>query len=377
MKIIVLMDSFKGSLSSTEAGEAVKFGITEFDTDADVSVYPFADGGEGTLDAFLAADKGSKRITIPVSDPLGRKIMASYGILSDDTVVIEMAQAAGLYLLSDDEKDPMHTATRGVGQLIRDAIGRGSRSFIIGIGGSATNDCGAGMMKELGLKIYDRDHKEVDDGAIGLSQADSIDTTSLLPELAKCEVLIACDVDNPLCGPNGASCVFAPQKGAKPEDLHKMDEWMLSFSDIVKDHFPAADRNAPGAGAAGGMGFSLVTFLGAKMHPGAKVLLERTDIEKEIAASDLVITGEGRIDGQTAMGKAPARIAQMAKKYNKKVIAIGGCLGEGYEKCYGSGIDAVYPVTPEGMDLEEAMKKEVAIANIKRVVNLLYKKETE
>ncbi len=368
MKITVLMDSFKGSLSSMEAGEAVKSGITDSGTDADVSVYPFADGGEGTLDAFLAADKGSKRITVSVSDPLGRKIMASYGILSDDTAVIEMAQAAGLYLLSDDEKNPMHTTTRGVGQLIRDAIDRGCRKFIIGIGGSATNDCGAGMMKELGLKIYDSNRKEVDDGAIGLSQAAIIDTTALLPELGKCEVLIACDVDNPLCGPNGASCVFAPQKGAKPEDILKMDKWMGTFSDIVKNHFPGADKNAPGAGAAGGMGFSLMTFLGAKMQPGAEVLLERTAIENKIASADLVITGEGRIDGQTAMGKAPVRIAQMAKKHNKKVIAIGGCLGDGYEKCLGIGIDAIYPVTPEGMDIKEAMKKEVAIANIKRTI---------
>ena len=374
MKIIVLMDSFKGSLSSMEAGEAVKSGITESDIDADVSVYPFADGGEGTLDAFLAADKGSKRITVPVSDPLGRMIMASYGILSDDTVVIEMAQAAGLYLLLGDEKNPMHTTTRGVGQLIRDAMDRGHRKFIIGIGGSATNDCGAGMMKELGLKIYDKDQKETDDGAKGLSQAAMIDTTSILPELSKCEVLIACDVDNPLCGPNGASFVFAPQKGAGPEDIPKMDKWMASFSDIVKVYFPNADKDAPGAGAAGGVGFSLMTFLGARMQPGAEVLLERTDIEKEIAAADLVITGEGRIDGQTAMGKAPTRIAQMAKKYDKKVIAIGGCLGDGYEKCLRIGIDEVYSVTPKEMDIKEAMKKEVAITNIKRHVCGIMKK---
>ncbi len=368
MKIIVLMDSFKGSLSSQEAGEAVKAGIEASGTDADVSVFPFADGGEGTLDSFLAADKGSRRITVSVSDPLGRPVQASYGVLSDNTAVIEIAQAAGLYLLSEDERNPMHTTTKGVGQLLRQAINSGSRKFIVALGGSATNDCGIGMLKELGLIISDNEGNPVEDGAAGLSKAASIDGKNLLPEIEECEMIIAGDVENPLCGPNGASHVFAPQKGADPEEVNEMDGWMKRFSDMVKERYPDADADAKGAGAAGGLGFAFQTFFNSQMQPGAKVLIERTDIERRIAESDLVITGEGRIDAQTAMGKAPARIAQLAKRYGKPVIAIAGCAGDGYEKCRQTGIDEIYFVTPEDMDKGEAMKKDVAIANIERTV---------
>lgn len=366
MKVIVLMDSFKGSLTSKEAGEAVKAGIEAAGTDADVSVFPFADGGEGTLDAFLAADKGSRRITISVSDPLGRKISASYGVLSDNTAVIEIAQAAGLYLLSEDERDPIHTTTRGVGQLLRHAVDSGYRRFIVALGGSATNDCGLGMLKELGLVVFDDEGNTVEDGAVGLSTAVSIDDKSLLEQIRECDMIIASDVENPLCGPDGASHVFAPQKGASPDDAREMDEWMKHFSGIIKEKYPLSDQDAKGAGAAGGLGYAFQTFFSAGMQPGANVLIERTDIESMIVKSDLVITGEGRLDAQTAMGKAPARIAQLAKRYDKRVIAIAGCLGDGYEKCRSVGIDEIYSATSEGEDLKDAMKKDVAINNIKR-----------
>jgi len=368
MKIVILMDSFKGSLSSKEAGEAVKAGIFASGTDADVSVFPFADGGEGTLDAFLAADKGSRRVTVQVSDPLGRGIEASYGVLSDNTAVIEIAQAAGLYLLSEDERNPMHTTTKGVGQLLRHAIDSGYRRFIVALGGSATNDCGLGMLKELGLTVTDEDGNTVKDGAVGLSNAVSADDKNLLPKIRECEITIAGDVENPLYGPNGASQVFAPQKGASPEEIDKMDGWMRRFSDMVKIRYPNADAQAKGAGAAGGLGYAFQTFFNAKMAPGANVLIERTDIESMIAGSDIVIIGEGRMDAQTAMGKAPARIANLAKRYNKKVIAIAGCAGDGYEKCKEAGIDEIYFATPPDMDISEAMKKDVALENIKRTV---------
>ncbi|MCR5301778.1 MAG: glycerate kinase [Lachnospiraceae bacterium] len=366
MKITVLMDSFKGSLTSREAGEAVKAGIEA--SRADVSVFPFADGGEGTLDAFLAADKGSRRVTIPVSDPIGRVIRGCYGILSDDTVVIETAQSAGLNLLSEDERDPMHTTTKGVGQFLRHAIDRGYRRFIIALGGSATNDCGLGMLKELGLVVSDAEGEPVGDGAAGLSKAVSIDDSKLLPQIKECEITLACDVENPLCGPNGASCVFAPQKGAAPEDVEKMDEWMRHFSEVVKKLYTHADADAEGAGAAGGLGYAFRTFFNAKMQPGAVILIERTDIESRIAESDLVITGEGRMDAQTAMGKAPARIAQLAKRYGKHVIAIAGCAGDGYEKCKEAGIDEIYFATPDDMELSKAMNRDTAVANIKSTV---------
>ena len=368
MKITVLMDSFKGSLTSEEAGGAVKAGIESSGINADVIVFPFADGGEGTLNAFLKADKNSKKIKTIVSDPLGRKIEAYYGVLSDDTAVIEIAQAAGLCLLSANERNPIITSTKGVGQLLKHAIEHGHRNFIVALGGSATNDCGIGMLTELGLRLLDKDGKPVSSGALGMSEVVSVEDETFMSELKDCNVIIASDVNNPLYGPNGASYVFAPQKGASPEDVERMDSWMKHLSDIIKSRYKTASPQSKGAGAAGGLGFAIQTFLNAKMLPGAEVLLNRTDIEKEISSSDLVITGEGSIDAQTTMGKAPARIAALAKKYDKRVIALAGCVKEGAETCHDIGIDEIYQITPASMPLEEAMKRDVAIDNIKRTV---------
>ncbi len=369
MKITVLMDSFKGSLTSEEAGNAVKAGIEISGTVADVTVFPFADGGEGTLDAFLKADRGSRKVSVSVCDPLGRSVGACYGVLSDGTAVIEIAQAAGLCHLSERERNPLKTTTRGVGELIRHAVRSGHRDFIIALGGSATNDCGIGMLQELGLIIRDKDNKPVNDGALGLSMAASTDPGTIMPELSKCNVIIACDVENPLYGKSGASYIFAPQKGATDEDVEKMDKWIRTFSDIVCAKYPNADPFAKGAGAAGGLGFALQTFLKGKMLPGAEVLLGRTDIEKEISVSDLVITGEGSIDAQTAMGKAPARIASVAKRYGKPVIALAGCVKEGAGICHDVGIDMIYGITPPSMSLEEAMDRDTAMENIKRTAS--------
>ena len=368
LKVLVLMDSFKGSLTSIEAGEAVRDGILMADKTAKVSVFPFADGGEGTLEAFLKADKNSKKVKVSVSDPLGRKHEAYYGVLSDGTVVIETAQAAGLCLLKDSERDPLHTTTRGIGELIKHAVESGYRDFIVALGGSATNDCGTGMLKELGFGIYDENNDLIEDGALGLSQAVSVSSENKIPQLDECRFTVACDVKNPLFGENGASAVFAPQKGASCEDVKKMDRWMKGFSDIVKDAFPDADPNAEGSGAAGGLGFAFKVFLGGKMEPGADVLLARTGIENEISYSDLVITGEGCIDGQTYMGKAPVRIAAFAKKYNKPVISVAGCVKPGAEKCHEAGIDVIMSVVSSPMDIEDAMKYETARENIKRTV---------
>ncbi len=366
MKTIVLMDSFKGSLTSEEAGNAVKDGILTADETAEVLVYPFADGGEGTLDAFLKADKDSRRIRTEVSDPLGRRINACYGVLKDDTVVVEIAQAAGLCLLTDKEKDPLHTTTKGVGELIKHAVGKGYRKFIIALGGSATNDCGIGMLKALGFGISDDKGVPVEDGASGLSRAVSISCADTIPHLMECSFTIACDVKNPLFGENGASHVFAPQKGASLEDVEKMDSWMKDFSETVKNIYPEADPLSEGAGAAGGLGFAFKTFLHGSMKPGAEVLLERTGIEEEISKADLIITGEGRIDEQTYMGKAPVRIAQVAKRYDKPVIAIAGSVGEGTEKCHEAGIDAIFPTVSSPMNIKDAMEPGTARENVKR-----------
>ena len=366
MKILVLMDSFKGSLTSAEAGEAVREGILSADETAEVLVYPFADGGEGTLDAFLKADKNSKKIKVNVSDPLGRKHEAYYGVLSDGTVIIETAQAAGLCLLADTERNPLYTSTKGVGELIRHAVESGYRDFIVALGGSATNDCGTGMLKELGFGIYDENKDPVAGGALGLSRAAAISIENMIPHLKECSFTAACDVKNPLFGEDGASFVFAPQKGAAEEDVKKMDRWMRDFSHVVKDTFPNADPFAEGSGAAGGLGFAVLAFLGGKMEPGADVLLARTDIEKEISSSDLVITGEGRMDEQTYMGKAPVRIARIAKKYNKPVVAVAGCVAKGADKCHAAGIDVILPVVSAPMTVEDAMKCETAWENVKR-----------
>ena len=366
MKILVLMDSFKGSLTSIEAGEAVKTGILSSGSDADVSVYPFADGGEGTLDAFLKADKGSRKIKVNVSDPLGRRIDAGYGVLSDNTAVIEIAQAAGLCLLSEVERNPLKTTTRGVGELIKHAINNGIRDFIIALGGSATNDCGIGMLKELGFKIFDNSGVPVYDGALGLSNAVSIDSSKILPFLNECSFVIACDVKNPLFGTQGASHVFAPQKGASFKDIEMMDAWFKNFSAITHDIYPDSDPNAEGAGAAGGLGFAFQAFLNGKMQPGTDVLICRTDIETEISKSDLIITGEGRMDEQTAMGKAPVRIANLAKKYDKPVIAITGCVGKGAKICHDAGIDAIFPILSHPMTSDEAMDPNTTRDNIIR-----------
>ena len=349
-----------------EAGQVVKEGILAFSNRANVTVYPFADGGEGTLDVFLASDKNSSRVDLTVSDPLGRRIKSAYGILRDGTAVIEMAKAAGLCLIKDYERNPLYTTTRGVGELIRHALEHNCRRFIVAIGGSATNDCGTGMLSELGCRMLDESGRQVCDGALGLKDAVYIDTKELLPELAECNFVIASDVKNPLYGENGASHVFAPQKGASPDDVQLMDKWIRNYSEIVKKTYHRSDPMAEGAGAAGGMGYALQTFLGGVMKSGAEVLLGWTDIEKEIRASDLVITGEGRIDGQTAMGKAPVRIAAVAKEHNKPVIAICGSVGEGAEKCHNAGIDAIFPIVSGVMTMEEAMKKEIASSNLRR-----------
>lgn len=367
MRTLVLMDSFKGSLTSTEAGEAVREGILDMDVSQEVSVYPFADGGEGTLEAFLSADNKSRKYMVAVCNPLGRVINAEYGVLSGGTVIIESAKACGLNLIGITEREPLCATTYGLGELIKDAIGRGYREYIIGIGGSATNDCGLGMLSALGFEFLDKDNAPVAKSAEGLGNVAHIVTYNAIPELKDCSFTIACDVRNPLYGRDGATYVYARQKGAKDIDLPVMDSAMKSFSDAVKATYKDADPHAEGAGAAGGLGFAFKSFLNAKMRPGAELLIQETDIENRIKDADIIITGEGCMDSQTAMGKAPARIATIAKKYGKKVIAIVGTVGKDYEKCYAAGIDVIIPTVAEDGDIIAAMDKDVAKANISRI----------
>ncbi len=365
MKIIVAIDSFKGSLSSIDAGNVVKQGILNVLPDSDVRIYPLADGGEG-MAKTLSDAIGANWITATVSDPLGRSIQAGYGYIEKShTAIIEMASAAGLALLSPNEYNPLITSTYGVGELIVDALERGARHFIIGIGGSATNDCGIGMLKALGYEFLDANDEEIYTGASALSRIIKIHSSSRNPLLDGCTFDIACDVTNPLCGTHGATYIYGPQKGLPPSKLQAVDNWMSSYASIASTVSGKDTSQFPGTGAAGGMGFAFLNFLNGRLLPGAELILNALNIEKEIATADLVITGEGRLDAQTIQGKAPITVARLAKKYQKKVIAFSGSLGTGAELCNEHGIDAYFPILTSICTLEEALSIETASKNLR------------
>ena len=363
MKVVVAIDSFKGSLTSLEAGEAVRAGVLKADKDAEVVIRPLADGGEGTVEA-LAVGMGGEMIGCEVTGPLGEKVLAKYCIVKGSTAVIEMAQAAGLPLVPDELRDPLFTTTYGVGELILDAIRRGCRSFIVGIGGSATNDGGTGMLSALGFEFLDKNGERIAFGARGLEVLASISAENVIPELKECSFRVACDVNNPLCGERGCSAVYAPQKGASPEAVGIMDGWLGRYAETAKKVFPNADPDYPGAGAAGGLGFAFMTFLGGVLESGISIILDETELERYIADSDVVVTGEGRIDFQTAMGKAPIGVAKLAKKHGKKVVAFAGCVTDDAEECNNHGIDAFFPIVRGITTLDEALKKENAEKNL-------------
>ena len=363
MKIVIAMDSFKGSIPSADAGQAAAEGILRAIPDAEVKVYPVADGGEGTTATLVSGMNGTYR-TVTVSDPLGRPVSAGYGILPDRTAVMEMAAASGLPLLSEAERDPMHTTTFGFGEMIADAIRQGCRSFLLGIGGSATNDCGIGCLQALGFGFLDRNGAQVPFGAAGLAQVHQITDDRVLPALGGCQFSVACDVNNPLCGTQGCSTVFAPQKGADSEMIAEMEQAMLRFSDTAKQYSPDADPSLPGSGAAGGLGFALRTFLRAELRPGIETVIRKTGLEAAIRNADLVVTGEGRLDAQTVMGKVPAGIADAAKQYGIPVIAFCGCTGDGAGLCNRHGIDAFFPILRRITTAEAAMDPENARHNL-------------
>ena len=364
MKVTVAIDSFKGSLSSLEAGNAAKGGILQAYPDAEVSVCPVADGGEGTMEALVSAG-GGQWIEITVSDPLARPIKAKYGYLPHKkTAVIEMAEAAGITRISAEERDPMKTTTYGVGEMIADAIDRGCRRFIVGIGGSATNDGGVGMLQALGFAFFDNCGKQISRGAMGLSALASIDDSAKLEALSECSFLVACDVKNPLCGELGCSAVYGPQKGASAEQIKEMDGWLKGYAELTQKIIPSADPDFAGAGAAGGMGFALMSYLNARLVSGVELVLCEIGAEREIALSDVVVTGEGRLDGQSCMGKLPVGVAGIAKKYGKACVAFSGAVSEDAGELNSYGIDAFFPILRSVCTLEDAMKKENAAQNL-------------
>ncbi len=364
MKIVVAIDSFKGSLSSLEAGRAVRDAVLSLEKEAEVEVCPLADGGEGTVDA-LYAGLGGALVEKTVTGPLCRPIAAKYCILSDGkTAVLEMSAAAGITLLSRDELDPMKTTTFGVGELIADAIKRGCTSFMIGIGGSATNDGGAGMLQALGYELLDADGLPIPFGAAGLERLSCIKCDNALKELSSCRFRIACDVDNPLCGERGCSAVYGPQKGADEQNVRLMDLWLKQYAEKTKEVFPLADPDAAGAGAAGGIGFAFMAYLNATLESGIKIVIEESGLEEKVKSADIVVTGEGRLDGQTVMGKAPVGVARLAKKYGKKVIAFSGIVADDAILCNEHGIDAYFPILRRISTLDEALDKENARKNL-------------
>lgn len=417
-KILVAVDSFKGSMTSLGAGNAIEKGIKSILPDAEIRVRPVADGGEGTTEALIYGRDGVSRERCSVTGPLGDKITAEYTIYDaadGRTAVMEMAAAAGLPLVPEGQRDPMHTTTYGVGEMIRDAVAKGCERFIVGIGGSVTNDGGIGMLQALGFSCLDANGHEVPYGAEGLgvlerivipgkmlvrknsselAVADPVDTPivgtaaisgagavdescvdddDFASRLSRCTFSIACDVTNPLVGELGCSRVFAPQKGADAEMVEIMDGYMKNYADVVERSAEGkSDRKTPGAGAAGGLGYAFLMFLGGKLMPGIDIVLSEIGLETDVEWADTVITGEGRIDAQTMMGKTPSGVARLAKKHGKYVIAIGGCLGDGAENCVKEGLfNECYAVNnvlgiddSDSEQVRTAMKPENAAANL-------------
>lgn len=373
MRVVVAIDSFKGSLSSIEAGNIIADGIQRVYQNAEVSVHPLADGGEGTVEALVSGMNGSIQ-HLTVTGPLGNPVACEYGIIENtNTAIIEMAQAAGITLLSAQERNPLFTTTYGVGEIIKDAITRGCRRFIIGIGGSVTNDGGIGMLQALGYGFLDENGREVSYGARGLSELVSITDDAVLTELKECEFMIACDVTNPLCGAQGCSAIFGPQKGATPAMIADMDRWLHTYAALAGKTYPCADAQQPGTGAAGGLGFAFLTFTNAVLKSGIEIVLEETKLEDAIRISDLVITGEGQLDGQTAMGKAPIGVSRLAKKYNKPVLAFAGSVTSDASACNTNGIDAFFPILRRISTLEEAMDAKCAKENLADTVEQVFR----
>ena len=364
MRVVVAIDSFKGSMSSLEAGEAISNGIKKAHKDTEVEIRPLADGGEGTVEA-LSIGMGGRLINVDVTGPVGRKVSAVYGIVdSSKTAIIEMSQAAGITLVSGNEKNPLYTTTFGVGELIKDAINKGCRHFVVGIGGSATNDCGIGMLQALGYEFLDKEGNQVGFGASGVRDIVSIRDENVIKELSECYFRVACDVNNPLCGDLGCSAIYGPQKGATKEMVADMDGWLKNYSKIVKEKYPDADCEYPGTGAAGGLGYAFFNFTNSKLESGIKIVLDETKLEEYVKDADIVVTGEGRLDHQTVMGKAPVGVANIAKKYNKKVIAFSGSVAEDAGVCNEHGIDAFFPILRRIVTLEEAMQTDTAKQNL-------------
>ena len=376
MKVVIAPDSFKESLTAKQVSEAIKAGLARVWHDAEFVTVPVADGGEGTVQSLIDATQGQQVFTT-VFDPLNKEVQAFYGILGDgETAVIEMAEASGLHLVPAEDRDPKLTSSFGTGQLIKHALDRGMQRLIIGLGGSATNDGGVGMLTALGVKFLDESGNAIATNGGGLINLASIDTSGLDVRLAQCEILVACDVDNPLCGEKGASATFGPQKGATTTDISVLDNALRKFGELTEQVTGKHVLTREGAGAAGGMGAALLGYTSARLRPGIEIVLETVKLADHVADADIVFTGEGRIDHQTAHGKTPMGVAKVAKQFNLPVIALAGCVGDNYQAVYQCGIDAVFPCVPRAMSLADAMTEaETNVANLAENVARLWTKK--
>jgi len=355
MKIIIASNSFKGCCSSLDAAAAFEKGVLRAAPESEIVKIAVADGGEGTVDALIAGLSGD-RCSVSVSGPTGDKVNALYGIINSTTAIIEMAAASGLTLIPECKQDPLYTSTYGTGELILDALRHGCRKIVIGIGGSATNDGGMGMAQALGVLFLDKNGSPLGSGAIELGKLDKIDCSMVDKRLCGCEVVALCDVANPLTGPDGASYVYGPQKGAHQSELYLLDANMIHFADVIKKQLGKDVLDIPGGGAAGGLGAGLIAFCNAKLQSGIETILGISGLESHLVNADLVITGEGRIDRQTAFGKVPAGVAGIAKKHGVPVIAIVGSIGDGAQSVYSTGVDSILSIVRSPMTLNDSIR---------------------
>ena len=373
MKVVIAIDSFKGSMSSVEAGNAAKEGILNA-CEADVVVKPLADGGEGTTQALVDGLGGNFQ-EVQVTGPMGEKVHARYGILEDGkTAVMEMAEASGIILVKREDLDPWKASTTGVGEMILDAVKKGCREFIVGIGGSATTEGGIGMLMALGYEFFDEAGALLAPRFESLGKIARISKEKVPPELSKCHFRIACDVTNPLCGENGAVYVFGPQKGVRKEERELMDAQMEHYASQTAEFKGMDLSKAAGTGASGGLGFAFLNYLpNAELKPGIDIVLEAVELEEELKDADIVVTGEGCLDFQTAMGKVPVGVARLAKKYHAKVIAFAGSVTKDAGKCNEEGIDAFFPIVRGITTLEEAMEPETAKENMRLAAEQVFR----
>lgn len=374
MKVVVAIDSLKNSLTSMEAGHAIEAGVRQAygGKDVQVVVKPLADGGEGTVEALVDGMHGQLRY-VGVTGPLGQDVSCPYGYLADtQTAVIEMAGAAGLGQVPEEQRNPLYTTTFGVGEVMAKAIEEGVRHFIIGLGGSATSDCGIGMLQALGYVFTDKNGDAVGISGIDVGRIAHVDDSHVLPQLKDCTFDVACDVTNPLYGNWGAASIFGPQKGATPEIVKILDDGSRSFAKVTADYIGEDKSQMAGAGAAGGMGFAFLAYLHGRLRSGIQIVLDSIGLADAIKDADYVVTGEGRLDAQTAMGKAPIGVAKLAKQYGAKVIALAGCTSDDAVKCNTQGIDAFFSIVDKAMPLNEAMEKETALKNMKNTATQVF-----